>query len=134
MGSRYTPSVRARLEAARYALAEDYVRACRGRRVLQREVDDALRGRNALVLPTLPIPAPPIGAATVRLAGKDEPVRSLTLRLTQLFNVTGHPSISLPAGRTAAGLPWGVQLVGALGRTESLVAVALGCETALRSG
>jgi hypothetical protein len=39
-------------------LAEDYVRALAGRDVLRREVDAALGQHDALVLPTLPIPAP----------------------------------------------------------------------------
>ena len=62
MPERYTPPVRLRLEMGRYVLAEDYVRALAGREVLRREVDAALAQHDALVLPTLPIPAPPIGA------------------------------------------------------------------------
>ena len=79
--------------------AEDYARALEGRELLRREVDSALAGHAALVLPTLPIPAPPIGAASVQVGSVTEPVRNLMLRLTQLFNLTGHPAIALPAGR-----------------------------------
>jgi Asp-tRNA(Asn)/Glu-tRNA(Gln) amidotransferase A subunit family amidase len=50
------------------------------------------------------------------------------LRLTQLFNVTGHPAISLPSGRTAAGLPCSIQLVGRRMQTDALLQVALACE------
>ena len=50
------------------------------------------------------------------------------LRQTQLFNLTGHPAISLPCGRTTAGLPCGLQLVGARTQTEALLRVALACE------
>ena len=66
MPDRYTPPVRLRLEMGQYVLAEDYVRALAGRDVLRREVDAALAQHDALVLPTLPIPAPPIGATTVQ--------------------------------------------------------------------
>jgi aspartyl-tRNA(Asn)/glutamyl-tRNA(Gln) amidotransferase subunit A len=48
------------------------------------------------------------------------------LRQTQLFNLTGHPAIALPAGTTAAGLPCSVQLVAA--HTDQLLALALACE------
>ena len=123
---RYTPPVRLRLEMGRYVLAEDYVRALEGREILRREVDSALAGHAALVLPTLPIPAPPIGAASVQVGAVTEPVRNLMLRLTQLFNVTGHPAIALPAGDTPTGLPCSVQLVGA--ETDELLPVALACE------
>src|ERR1043166_1347567 len=84
-GDRYTHSVRRRLEIGRYVMAEDFVRAMAGREVLRREVDAALAGVDALVLPTLPIPAPRIGAETVMVDGKEEPVRALMLRHTQLF-------------------------------------------------
>ena len=125
---RYTKNVRLRLEMGRYVLAEDYVRAQAARAVLRNEVDAALDGCDALVLPTLPIPAPPIGAATVDVGGTPQPVRSMMLRLTQLFNLTGHPAISLPIGDTPAGLPCGLQLVGRANGTERLLAAAAACE------
>lgn len=129
----YTPPVRIRLEMARYALAEDYARAQRGREVLREEVTRTLSGRAALLLPTLPIPAPRIGATTVQVGTVTDSVRNLTLRLTQPFNLTGHPAISVPCGRTSEGLPCGLQLVGHLGHTEALLTVAQGVETALES-
>ncbi len=125
----YTPPVRVRLEMGRYVLAEDYARAQRGRDVLRGEVDAALRDVDALALPTLPIPAPTIGQATVRIGTADIPVRAVMLRLTQLFNITGHPAISLPCGQTPAGLPVALQLVGARHATPGLLGVALACES-----
>ena len=120
----YTQPVRLRLELGRYVLAEDYLRALHGRRVLRTEVDAALAGRDGLVLPTLPIPAPPLGAASVPIESGTEPVRNALLRLTQLFNLTGHPSISIPCGTTRGGLPCGCQLVGPHGHTLRLLDLA----------
>ena len=128
MPERYTPNVRIRLEMGRYVLAEDYVRALAGREVLRREVDAALAQHDALILPTLPIPAPAIGASTVLVGSKTEPVRNVMLRLTQPFNVTGHPAISIPSGRTSAGMPCALQLVGCRNQTDALLKVALACE------
>jgi aspartyl-tRNA(Asn)/glutamyl-tRNA(Gln) amidotransferase subunit A len=124
----YTPPVRIRLEMSRYLLAEDYLRAQTGRDVLRAEVDAALAGRHALLLPTLPIVAPRIGDPVVRLGGATESVRNVTLRLTQLFDLTGHPAVSLPCGRGDAGLPVGAQLVGHLRQTRELLRVAGCCE------
>jgi aspartyl-tRNA(Asn)/glutamyl-tRNA(Gln) amidotransferase subunit A len=126
MPERYTTGVRLRLEMGRYVLAEDFARALEGREILRREVDSALAGHAALVLPSLPIPAPTIGAASVQVGGVTEPVRNLMLRLTQLFNLTGHAAIALPAGQTRTGLPCSVQLVA--GETDDLLPVALACE------
>jgi aspartyl-tRNA(Asn)/glutamyl-tRNA(Gln) amidotransferase subunit A len=128
MPERYTVPVRLRLELARYVLAEDYVRALAGREILRREVDAAIAPREALVLPTLPIPAPLIGAESVMIGSGKEAIRNVMLRLTQPFNVTGHPAISLPSGLTAAGLPCAVQLVGGRMQTDALLSVALACE------
>jgi aspartyl-tRNA(Asn)/glutamyl-tRNA(Gln) amidotransferase subunit A len=99
MPEKYTPNVRLRLEMGRYVLGEDYVRALAGRERLRREVDAALSQHDALVLPALPIPAPAIGASTVRDRGVAEPVRNLMLRLTQPFNVTGHPAMAMRVER-----------------------------------
>ena len=134
MPERYTPPVRLRLEMGRYVMAEDYVRALAGRDMLIREVDAALTQHDALVLPTLPIPAPPIGANTVHVGKTTEAVRNVMLRLTQLFNVTGHPAISIPSGLTPAGLPCAVQLVGSRMQTDALLKVALACERQITNG
>ena len=121
---RYSPGVRLRLEMGRYVLAEDYVRALELRRVLTAQVDAALGRYDALLLPALAIPAPPLGATTVDIDGTPEPVRAAMLRLTQLFNLTGHPAIAVPAGTTTAGLPIGMQLVGRRDATAELLALA----------
>jgi aspartyl-tRNA(Asn)/glutamyl-tRNA(Gln) amidotransferase subunit A len=130
----YTPNVRLRLELGRYILAEDYMRALRGRAVLTREVNDALAGRDALLLPSVPIAAARIGVATLRIGTVEEPVRNLMLRLTQLFNLTGHPAISIPCGTTTQGLPVGAQLVGRAGDTASLLDTARAVEPYLGPG
>jgi aspartyl-tRNA(Asn)/glutamyl-tRNA(Gln) amidotransferase subunit A len=128
---RYSPGVRLRLEMGRYVAAEDYVRAMHARAALRRSVDRALTGLDALLLPALAIPAPPIGAASADVAGAAEPVRAIMLRLTQLFNITGHPAIALPCGRGRDALPRGLQLVGHRGGTERLLAVASAVERQL---
>jgi aspartyl-tRNA(Asn)/glutamyl-tRNA(Gln) amidotransferase subunit A len=133
MAERYTPSVRIRLELGRYMLAEDYARAQDGRRLLRHEVNVALEDCDVLALPTLAIPAPLIGANSVRVGDRQESVRNIMLKLTQLFNMTGHPVISLPCGTTSAGLPCGLQLVGAAGETDGLLRVAATVEASLRS-
>ena len=134
----YTPNVRLRLEMGRSILGEDYVRAQHGRVVLRAEVDAALDGRDGLLLPTVPIPAPTIGQDTVRLGRQDhrddQPVRNVMLRLTQLFNITGHPAITLPCGTAPGQLPVGTQVVGRHGRTSDLLDAAAAIERYLGPG
>lgn len=127
----YTRNVRFRLEMGRYVMGEDYVRAERLRARLSREVDAALADIDVMVLPALSIPAPPIGAATAPVKGGTEPVRAAMLRCTQLFNLTGHPALSLPCGLTRTGLPAGLQLVGPRRGTQRLLQHALAVERVL---
>jgi Asp-tRNA(Asn)/Glu-tRNA(Gln) amidotransferase A subunit family amidase len=125
---RYSPGVRLRLEMGRYLLAEDYVRAMRLRAELTAAVDRALERCEALLLPTMPIPAPKLGATTVDVGGVEAPVRATMLSRTQLFNITGHPAIALPAGKGPEGLPRSLQVVGHRGRTERLLDIAAALE------
>ena len=121
----YQPPVRERLERGRTISAVSYLRAREVRQSLTRSVDSALEGCGVLVLPTLPIVAPLLGAAEVTMdAGPSATllVRAAMLRLTQLFNMTGHPAISIPI--PTSGLPVGLQLVGRRERTSDLLAVA----------
>ena len=117
----------------RYVLAEDFVRAMTLRAQLRAAVDRTLEGIDALLLPALAITAPPLGAGSVEVDGVREPTRAVMLRLTQLFNITGHPSIAVPAG-TANGWPVGVQLVGRRGKTGDLLALAAAAEPYITAG
>jgi aspartyl-tRNA(Asn)/glutamyl-tRNA(Gln) amidotransferase subunit A len=135
-GSEYLPATRARLETGRSILAIDYLRAQQARGALLSAVDDALAACDALVLPTLPVVAPALGASEVALEGGHTgaarlSLRAAMLRHTQLFNLTGHPAISLPL-RTP-GLPVGLQLVGRHHGTARLLAVAAAVEQTLGS-
>ena len=130
----YSPAVRLRLEMGGYVLAEDYCRAMHMRARLSAAVDRAVSGVDALLLPALPIPAPPLGAPTVDINGRPEPVRNVMLRLTQTFNLSGHPAIALPAGRSISGLPLGMQLVGRRNETDQLIAVAAAVEPQITAG
>lgn len=120
--SDYQTPVRERLERGRAIAAVSYLRAMETREQLRDSVDAALDGCDALVLPTLPIVAPKLGAVDVTMDnGETVLVRAAMLRLTQLFNLTGHPAISLPI--SGAGLPIGMQLVGRRGYTEALISI-----------
>jgi len=130
----YSPGVRLRLEMGRYLLAEDYVRAMQLRAMLTAQVDAALDACDALLLPALAIAAPPLGQTTVEIDGTPEPVRGVMLRLTQLFNLTGHPAIAIPSGRTSSGLPVGMQLVGRHGGTARLLSIAESVESQIAGG
>jgi len=128
-GRDYTPIVRARFESGRQIPAVKYLEARDFCRHLRREVDALFAGADALVLPTLPLTAPLLGADDVTIdpaVGDRTPVRSAMLKHTQPFNMSGHPAISLPV--PSAGFPVGLQIVGRLDDTAGLLAIAAACE------
>ena len=91
----------------------------------------ALRDHDALILPTVPIVAPKLGVESVRVGSSTDTVRNATLKCTQLFNITGHPAITIPCGANGTGLPVGLQIVGARGNTRALLQVARAVEQTL---
>ncbi len=87
---------------------------------------------DAIVVPTTPLPAAPIGAdEAVLLDGKPGPTFSTYIRNTDPGSVAGLPGLSLPAGATAAGLPVGIELDAAAGSDARLLAIGLALEELL---
>ena len=95
-----------RLRAHRYASAQQRKLAAKN------EFSQALGKAEVLLAPTLPIAATIIDQREVDIGGHEEPVRSAVTRFTGPANLTGFPSLSVPCGSTASGLPVGMQLLG----------------------
>lgn len=127
-GEKYRPVVRGRLLAGRNFTAVDYLSARESCDAFRVSVDLALHGIDALLLPTLPILAPALGQEELIIGGARVPVRAAMLRNTQLFNMTGHPAISLPMRMPDGVLPAGLEIVGGLNQTSTLLAIAATCE------
>jgi aspartyl-tRNA(Asn)/glutamyl-tRNA(Gln) amidotransferase subunit A len=94
------------LEAYRYANAQQ-----RKLRSTQ-EFGSAFEAVDVLLTPTVPIPATEIGQRQTSIGGYEEAVYSALTRLAGPTNLNGLPSLSVPCGTTASGLPTGVQLIG----------------------
>jgi len=89
---------------------------------------------DAIILPTSPITARPIGAdETVELEGEQVPTFATFIRHTDYASNAGLPGISLPAGLVEAGLPVGLELDGPEGSDRRLLAIAAAIERELPS-
>jgi aspartyl-tRNA(Asn)/glutamyl-tRNA(Gln) amidotransferase subunit A len=83
--------------------ASDYINAMRLRRILTAAVDAALEECDVLLSAIALSTAPPF----------DPPPNPSTWAIqASMFNVTGHPAISVPIGLGSDGMPLGVQVVG----------------------
>jgi mandelamide amidase len=89
-----------------------------------------VHGIDALVFPTTPLPARPIGEdVDVELNGRRVPTFQTFIRNTDPGSVAGLPGISLPVGLTDRGLPVGLALDGLPGTDRVLLAIAASIET-----
>ena len=94
---------------------------------LQAAYRDAFHGFNldALVFPTTPLPARPIGQdQTVELNGREVSTLLTYIRHTDPGSNAGIPGVSVPIGLTGDGLPIGLELDGPAGSDRRLLALA----------
>ena len=110
----YTERTRLRLLQGQTIPAVDYLRAQQQRRAFSSNLRSSMQGINALVLPTLPMPAIRIeqADADILIDGVTENSTVALLRLTMPFNLAGLPAISLPCGFSTGSLPISLQIVG----------------------
>lgn len=110
-----------RLVAGSLIPAVDYLQALRLRHLVQAELDSTFRSVDALMTPTTVCVAPLTSAATESgpgammddikiMIGSREESLLVIVRTTFIYNVTGVPALSIPAGFTKAGLPIGLQV------------------------
>ena len=113
----YGPTFRALLEDGIRLRALDYARAHVARQRVCRVLDDAWQQADLLLCPSMPtLPAPVADFAPDAVLPRE--VVAPLLRFTAPFDFTGSPTISVPCGFSASGLPLSLQLVGRHGAEE----------------
>jgi Asp-tRNA(Asn)/Glu-tRNA(Gln) amidotransferase A subunit family amidase len=125
---RLHPGARWFLEEGLRVTLDDYLAARRRRFGYVRELDELL-GEDGIVLsPTI---ASPGWLAEGRLTADSEigPLPGEVFN-TSVQNTTGHPALSLPAGRLPNGLPFGLQVTGPRFRDHLLLDLASSWEQA----
>jgi aspartyl-tRNA(Asn)/glutamyl-tRNA(Gln) amidotransferase subunit A len=126
----YSPDVRAGFLVGQLILGKHYMKAQRLRSLIRQEMAAALRRVDALITPTVPVPAPRIGQTTIDIGEEHiETIWALS-RLTRPANLTGFPAISVPCGFTQDSLPIGLQLTGRPFAEASILQIAYAYEQA----
>ena len=111
--SDYGEDVRTLLEVGEMLLATHYLQAQRYRALLRQEFMDAFQQVDVFVCPTLPFTATRVGAMRVVIEnGVEEDMLSAIMQYTGVPSLTGLPSLAVPCGFDADGLPIGMQIIG----------------------
>jgi aspartyl-tRNA(Asn)/glutamyl-tRNA(Gln) amidotransferase subunit A len=118
------------LDQGRLIRGSDYVDAQRLRRIYCREFSKLWSEVDCIFTPTTPTPAPRIGQMTMKVGEVEEDVRLATTRLMRAINVLGIPALSIPCGFSKAGLPIGLQILGAPRAEEMILRVGAAIEDA----
>jgi aspartyl-tRNA(Asn)/glutamyl-tRNA(Gln) amidotransferase subunit A len=112
----FAPSIRSTIERGIPITAVDYLRAEHTRREFRIAMEQAIRGFDVLLTPSTPTPAP-----------KDLNTTGNAM-FQSPWTACGFPTITIPSGLSASGLPLGIQLASAPFEEARLLAVAHWCE------
>jgi aspartyl-tRNA(Asn)/glutamyl-tRNA(Gln) amidotransferase subunit A len=126
----FGPDVRALLQLGRLVPATAMVAAQRLRARLAAECAAVFKRVDALVVPSLAIVAPRIGDTMVHIGDATVNVGLALSRNMMPFNLTGLPVVALPCGRSAGGLPIGLQIAGRPFAEGTILRIAYGYEQA----
>jgi len=127
-GQDYDPRIRTRIARGREMTAAEYIRLVEARAIFIRRFDAETAAFDALVMPTVPLTAPPMAAFA-----RDEDYARLNLKLlrnTAIINFVDRCALTLPI--EAPGTPpVGLMVVGRHGEDRRLLAIGGGIETLL---
>jgi aspartyl-tRNA(Asn)/glutamyl-tRNA(Gln) amidotransferase subunit A len=127
-GRDYDPRIRTRIERGREMTAAEYIRLIAARADFIRRFDAETEGFDALVMPTVPMTAPPIAAFA-----RDEDYARLNMKLlrnTAIVNFLDRCALTLPI-QPAGSAPVGLMVVGRHGEDRRLLAIGTGIEEKL---
>ncbi len=126
----FDPLVRDRLLAGALIPAQWVHRAQKIRREIARRAGALFARFDVLVAPATPCAATTIGQDGLVLGGESVPLRPHFGVFTQPVSAIGLPVLAVPVPGAAAGLPIGVQLIGAPWQEAALFSAAAGLEAA----
>lgn len=116
---RYSPQMQDLIEKGKQVSGVDYIRLRRHQQRFRHDMEILCQSVDVLLTPSTPAPAP----------------KGLHSTGDPSFNgpasFSGQPSLNLPSGLSADGLPFGVQLMSTAFREDKLIAAGQWCEAVL---
>lgn len=130
----YSRIARQMFELAERHRGYEYVRAMRERVEMTARISSLYAEIDFILLPTLPVLAPPRDAEAIRVGGRDTEFTMALIRYTCLFDHTGQPVVAMPVRSSSTRIPGSVQVVGPLGADAATIRFAAKLERALQPG
>ncbi|WHY94756.1 amidase [Neobacillus cucumis] len=128
--SQYSEGARQTFEKSKMITAHAYLEGLNKRAQWDQEISSLFEGIDIFVTPTIPVPPTEIDVIEIELGGERESVNESLIRFTSLFNVTGHPALSIPCGLSHESIPIGLQLIANHFREDLLIKTAYSYEQA----
>jgi Asp-tRNA(Asn)/Glu-tRNA(Gln) amidotransferase A subunit family amidase len=125
----YQPETLARLRPGAGVDTATYIQARRELEHTRRTIGQIFQTIDLLITPTSPILPPAIAEFPADRNGSPD-FLNRNIRDTSPFDVYGWPTISVPCGFSASGLPIGLQISGALGQDALVLQLAHAYERA----
>jgi amidase/aspartyl-tRNA(Asn)/glutamyl-tRNA(Gln) amidotransferase subunit A len=118
---RFDPPFRAAMRLGLGVTIDEYIGARRRRYAYARALDELLADGIVLATPTMPFEG---FTADGRMPGAERPGTDSAAYNNQVQNMTGHPALTVPAGRSPNGVPFGLQLTAPRFRDDLLLDLA----------
>jgi len=107
--NRYSDALKGMIAAGRKVTASQVVNGMHRRADFTGRFRHVFDQVDILVMPVLPVPTPPTAEMTLQgMMNQDWGIS----RYTMMFDLTGSPSLTIPAGVDPDGMPIGIQLIG----------------------
>jgi amidase len=106
----YGPLLTGLLETGRSLDGLAVIKILLRREAFRGQLNALFRAIDLLIMPAMNIAAPTL--ADMAPARRTPAATEARIRLTAPFDMSGHPTLTLPGGKTADGLPVGFQIVG----------------------
>src|SRR5260221_1238355 len=115
----YSSQMQDLIEKGKRITTAEYVAIRRHQQRFRHDMEVLCQSVDVLLTPSIPEPAPQ-GLGSTGDPSFNSPA-----------TFSGHPSLGLPSGLSANGLPFGIQLMSAAFREDRLIAAGQWCEMAL---
>lgn len=127
----YGKDFRRKLELSRSRTGQEYAAARDAQAAIRRSWLAVCERVDVVALPGNVAGAPRHGQEVVEVDGVSHPMRAVLSPFSRAANLTGFPSLVVPVGQTAEGMPVGIQLLGPPFSETRLFTVGQALEQAL---